>query len=239
MIFNVPGFTPALVIFDKDGTLIDFDAMWGEWVVNLAGRLTRLTGRRTEGPLFAAMGYDAATKRVLAEQPLAVAHMSALYELTIEAVAATGLTLGEARSAVARGWDVPDPVTLARPLADLPALFGALRQHGLKIAIATSDDRAPTEATAANLGVAAMVDAMVCADDGLPAKPAPDAALALCRRLGVSPAQAAMVGDSLADLRMGRAAGVGLLVGVSSGLSDAEALRAEADVVLGSVAELV
>ena len=84
-----------------------------------------------------------------------------------------------------------------------------------------------------------MVDAMVCADDGLPAKPAPDAALALCRRLGVPPAQAAMVGDSLADLRMGRAAGVGLLVGVSSGLSDAEALRTEADVVLGSVAELV
>ena len=27
------------IIFDKDGTLLDFNAMWGGWVVALADRL--------------------------------------------------------------------------------------------------------------------------------------------------------------------------------------------------------
>ena len=32
------------IIFDKDGTLIDFDAMWGGWVVYLAGQLQAVSG---------------------------------------------------------------------------------------------------------------------------------------------------------------------------------------------------
>ena len=28
-----------LVVFDKDGTLIDFDVMWGGWAESLADRL--------------------------------------------------------------------------------------------------------------------------------------------------------------------------------------------------------
>ena len=75
------------------------------------------------------------------------------------------------------------------------------------MAVATSDDRAPTEATLAGLDLAALVDAIVCADDGLPIKPAPDAFLHVCGLLGVAPERTAMVGDSVMDLQMARAAG--------------------------------
>ena len=91
--------------------------------------------------------------------------------------------------------------------------------------MATSDDRAPTEATLAGLGVAALVDAIVCADDGLPVKPAPDALLHLCRLLGVDAARTAMIGDSRADVAMGRAAGARLVVGVLSGVGDRDELE--------------
>src|SRR5207253_1206595 len=97
-----------------------------------------------------------------------------------------------AAAAIQAGWHIPDPVALARPLADLPALFGALRAGGMRIAVATTDDRAPTLATLAALGVAPLVDALACGDDGYPIKPAPDAILALCRELGIVPAHAAM-----------------------------------------------
>ncbi|MBI1878711.1 MAG: HAD family hydrolase [Chloroflexi bacterium] len=63
--------------------------------------------------------------------------------------------------------------------------------------------------------------------------------LTLCRTLGVLPAKTVIVGDNAADLQMGRAAGVGLLVGVLSGVSSAETLAPHADIVLPSVAGLV
>jgi phosphoglycolate phosphatase len=48
-----------------------------------------------------------------------------------------------------------------------------------------------------------------------------------------------MVGDNVAELHMGRAAGAGLVVGVLSGVSSAEILAPLADIVLPSVAGLV
>jgi phosphoglycolate phosphatase len=48
-----------------------------------------------------------------------------------------------------------------------------------------------------------------------------------------------VVGDAVADLRMGRAAGAGLVVGVLSGLSSAALLAPYADAVIDSVADLI
>ena len=52
-----------------------------------------------------------------------------------------------ARRAVETAWFMPDPVGTAVPTADLGPLFEALVATGRRIAVATTDDRAPTEAT--------------------------------------------------------------------------------------------
>lgn len=227
------------VVFDKDGTLIDFNAMWGDWITELARHLEVAAYVSIAPQLFRAIGFDPVTGAVAPAGPLAVATMAEIRALTGEVLRAAGLSPASAAAAIQAGWYIPDPVALAQPLADLPALFGALRARGLRIAVATTDDRTPTLATLAALGVAPLVDALACGDDGIPIKPAPDAILALCHELGITPAQAAMVGDTTADLRMGRAAGVGLVVGVLSGVGSAELLTPLADALLPSVAGLV
>ncbi|MEO8228366.1 MAG: HAD family hydrolase [Chloroflexota bacterium] len=227
-----------LVVFDKDGTLIDFDRMWSGWSADLVQKLVIIVGDRARMPLVQALGLDPSDERVIPGSPLAAWPMARLRELTVATLVDAGLTDGAAELAVTRSWQPPDPVALAHPLADLKALFRALRGRGIRVAVATSDDRAPTEATLAGLGVAGLVDALVCADDGLPVKPASDTFLHVCTRLGVDPSRAAMVGDSLADLAMGRAAGAGLVIGVLSGTGTWAELEPLADVVLGSVADL-
>jgi HAD superfamily hydrolase (TIGR01509 family) len=121
----------------------------------------------------------------------------------------------------------------------LLALFTTLSERGIKIAVATTDDRSPTLATLAGLGLASFVDALVCADDGLPVKPAPEMAWEVCRAVGVEPRETVVVGDTVADLLMGQAAGVGRVVGVLTGVSSAGDLTPLADVVIASVGKLM
>jgi HAD superfamily hydrolase (TIGR01509 family) len=228
-----------LIIFDKDGTLIDFDAMWGGWVEALAERLEAATGQVLAGELFARLDYDADSRRTFAGGRLALTPMTGLFEFVAQFLVEHGLSLAEAEEVLQHSWFIPDPVSTARPLADLYRVFTVLREHGLKIAVATSDDRAPTLATLAKLGLGGLVDVVIAADDGVALKPAPDMVLAACRATGVAPQQTTVVGDAVPELAMARAAGAGLAIAVTSGVSSAEVLAPCADVVLASVADLI
>jgi phosphoglycolate phosphatase len=227
-----------LVVLDKDGTLIDFHAMWRGWAESLADRLGAATGRPVREPLFAMLGYDATTGRVHTHGGLAATPMARLRDMTAAVLADAGVPPDQVRATMATTWDAPDPVGLAHPLADLPDLLARLRAGGRRVAVATSDDRDPTVRTLAALGIDGLIDAVMCADDGIVGKPAPDMVVTLCSRLGVAPERTAVVGDSPADIAMGRAAGAGLVVGVRTGVGT-DADLAAADLVLDTVDDLV
>jgi phosphoglycolate phosphatase-like HAD superfamily hydrolase len=231
-------FKAQAIIFDKDGTLIDFDAMWGGWVVHLAEQLRQVSGLQVREALCIAMGYDDKNQKVDPLGKLAATPMSQLYDLTVGVMQSLGLNESEAKKAVEEGWCIPDPVLLAKPFTDTRTLFGALQAQGIKIAIATTDDRAPTQAMIEAFDIEEYISSMVCADDGVPAKPAPDMVLTLCQRMEVDPAKVMVIGDTTADLKMARAAGAGLIVGVLSGVSNARDLVSYADVLIESVDEL-
>lgn len=243
------GFIPALIVFDKDGTLIDFNFMWASWIAELARRLENETQhpltelRYQQSPLtellYHTMGYDAEHARVIAGAPLAVCSMKTLRDMTADVVWRSGFSRAQAEHITATVWFVPDPVALARPVADLPNIFSTLRARGIRLAVATSDDRAPTQATLTAFDIAPFIDAVVCADDGLPNKPAPDMLLRVCSTLHISPAQTVMIGDAVADLEMGRSARVARVIGVLTGLTDANTLAAHADCVIPSLADLI
>ena len=227
-----------LVVFDKDGTLISFEAMWAGWARDLGTRFELATRRPVAGDIFTTIGFDPVAGRIHPRGPLAIGTMAEIQELVGAVLRRWCPSVGAARRILAEAWFEPDPVALAVPLADLPSLFAALRASGRRIAVATTDDRAPTEATLAGLGLADAVEGIVCGDDPGPTKPDADALRALAARLGVALDRMAMVGDTPADLRMARAAGV-RSIGVSSGVTSAAELEPHADHVLASVAELV
>lgn len=226
---------PALIVLDKDGTLIDYHAMWSGWVEGLAERLAVGAARPLTADYLTYVGYDAAVRRTQPGGRLAVHDMATFYAHTVQFVQALGVA--QPARVVAEAWSVPDPIHTAHPVTDLAVLFTALQALGCRLTVATSDDHAPAVDTLTHLGVIHYLEAILGADDGVPIKPLPDMVLAHCRTTGLAPARTAVVGDSLDDMHMAQAAGA-LAIGVLTGITPAAQLATVADVVLDTVAQL-
>lgn len=110
-------------------------------------------------------------------------------------------------------------------------LLGALRQSGWQVGLFTNKGRLSALLTVEALGLGSLLQEVQTGTDG-PSKPSPEGALMLLDRLGVPPEEAWMVGDTVNDVRSGRAAGMRTAAALW-GRSKAEAeLAAEAPDVL-------
>ena len=99
-------------------------------------------------------------------------------------------------------------------------------RRGLRTALVTSKSQVEIVSFLERFPGAAHVDTVVCASDVTHPKPDPESARLACARLGVEPRQAAMIGDSVYDLRCARGAGL-TAVAVAYGAGAREALVAE------------
>jgi len=238
-------FEAGLVVFDKDGTLLDFETMWGRLTRDHVSAILSALGEDGElaQELYRSVGYDWEHQRTLPRAPLATASVNQILTILANTLfRVRGLAWDQAESVVNTAWKQVEKKTplreITRPTADLTALLSSLRQAGVRVALVTTDHRDYTEAMLPLLGIEGLLDFMACGDDDLPLKPAPEALLAACQELGVAPTRTVVVGDSVPDLVMGSRAGVGLKVGVLTGVSDRNLLTPFADVILDSVGEI-
>jgi phosphoglycolate phosphatase len=208
--------------------------MWGGWARQLGDRLDLVIRRPVSPDVYATIGFDPTTGRVAPGGLLATGTMAGIEETVARVLRRWCPSIAAARRATAAAWLVPDAAALAVPLGDLPSVFRRLRADGRRLAVITTDDRAPTDATLRALGIRETVEAIVCGDDGFGVKPAPDAVIAVCHAFRTEPSRVAVVGDTPADVAMAREAGAGLVVGVRSGIGTDDDL-ATADVVVDSV----
>ena len=100
------------------------------------------------------------------------------------------------------------------------ALLDELRRRGIRTALATSSGSEQLDATFASAGedLRTRMEVVVDKSDVEHSKPYPDAVLAAVEKLGLSPAECAMVGDTPYDGLSARRAGVLTLGVLSSGL---------------------
>lgn len=221
------------VLFDKDGTLFDFDKSWGAFGRRVIYELAQ--GEPTlSRDLAAAAGVDAETGGFRAGSPI---------------VAGSLLEICEAWAPMLPGWSVDalvewlaaeaeamSPHLLAPAAEDLPALLDRLRSSGYALGVATNDS-----AAAARAQLAGVLDRFVFLagfDSGHGAKPEPGMIHAFAAATGAPTSAVVMVGDSLHDLFAARAAGCAAAVGVLTGPAGRHDLAPHADAVLPSIADL-
>ncbi len=224
------------VLFDKDGTLLDFHATWMPQYFRAADVISRDAGRpELKDWLLEAGGYDRATGRCDPALPLGAASNAEIARLW-----ARECGLDDVHAVTARMEAVFAEEAAAANVAvgDIAGLFDALRRRGLVLGLATMDSESLAHAAVAKLGIGDHLSFVCGYDSGFGEKPGPGMVAAFCDRLSLAPTEVLLVGDTLHDLHMGRSAGVGMTVGVLTGTGTREFLAPHCDHVLDSVLEL-
>ncbi|MEO0402868.1 MAG: HAD family hydrolase [Pseudomonadota bacterium] len=218
------------IIFDKDGTLFDFATTWEAWAAALLNNL--FDGDRTRATAAgAAIGFDLSTRRFRRDS-VAIA---GTVEDIVDALAPTCPDLG--RDALTDRLNAEAETAPQSETVDLVPFLSGLRARGLALGVATNDAEAPARAHLDSAGVTALFDFVAGFDSGHGGKPAPGQLLAFCAQVGLDPDEVVMVGDSLQDLRAGRAAGMRTL-GVLTGMAQARELAPLSDQVLPDIGHI-
>ncbi len=233
-----------LVVFDKDGTLIDFDFTWGRRCIAAVDALIEEVPTRApiREKLLLTIGFDPVSHRALPESPVVVGSLGEL-----EIVAATVLhQAGESWTAatlsaerhVRRVFAAVPTADEVRAFSSVEPLFRALGEAGVAIGVLTNDDRASTVGTLEHLGLMPLIAAVGCADDPHGGKPEPYGLLHLAASVRVPIDRVAMVGDAIGDLVTAQRAGAALAIAVLSGAAHRNQLEPHADAVLDHIGHI-
>jgi phosphoglycolate phosphatase len=223
----------AGVLFDKDGTLIDFDGTWGPTTHAVIHALAK-----GEAALMQAQAdvlhFSLEHRRFLPTSPLIAGSSASYGELW-------GGALGRSDFAeLKKEIDLMTAVESLKaltPIGNPAEVLDRLRNMGLRLGIATNDSHASAHRQVAALGLNSQIEFVAGYDSGHGGKPDPGMVLAFARHIGVEPRRVAMVGDSRHDLHAARAAGA-LAIAVLTGPASREELTPDADYIIDDIAAL-
>ena len=195
------------LIFDLDGTLLDTNATHVDaWTQGLSEHGYRFSSERIAPEI--GKGGDMLLPTLLGDTAA---------ERDGDAI----------RDAVSREFRRLAKARRFRVFDGVEELLRVLRARGLRLALATSAAEGDLETMMESAGtdLRTRFDAVVTKSDVESSKPEPDVVLSAARKLGLSPAQCAMVGDTPYDATAARRAGVITLGVATSGLADVATLE--------------
>ena len=229
------------IIFDKDGTLIDFDSVWIPVSMTAMEDVLEQLGREDipADVFLEAFGvHDGVTDitgvlchGTYAQMSETVREVLLGYGLDVPVEKLTELVSDAYRRHMKDGKMMPTSPDLAEVLAEL-------KKRGVKLAVVTNDSAAVTEQCLGAIGILGLFDKIYTDDGTLPTKPDPARIYDFCERFGVTPGRTAMVGDTLTDMNFAKNSGV-LAVGVAKNDRNRQILAPRADVVLNCAADVL
>ena len=227
------------IVFDKDGTLIDFNPTWLP-IYRHAALVFADNDAELADALLGEHGYNHETERFLGGSLLAAGN----------------------NHDIANAWSAQLPEDFsdeqleefaqrlnqifqrmgaesAAAVPDLKPTIRRLKEAGLKLGVATSDSYDGIHNTLQSFDILPHFDFLCGYDSGHGVKPEAGMVLAFCEALALKPIQTIVVGDNKHDIEMGRNAGAGLCVGVLTGTSTRDELESIADVVYDNISGLL
>ncbi|MCY4259229.1 MAG: HAD family hydrolase [Rhodobacteraceae bacterium] len=222
--------TCSAILFDKDGTLFDFDRSWFDWAVTMLRHLAR--------------GDDDHAARVA--ETLGIDWHNQRFHPWCRMIHGLPNEFLDILAAEFSGWDHDTINTYlfessrkAKMIAYFPLhpLLDFLRNSGFVLGLATNDFGQVAREQLHDHRIDHLFAYIAGSDSGYGSKPDPGMLIEFSRQSGIPPAEIAMVGDTTIDMLAARAAGM-QAVAVENGLQPASELARYADHSLASIADL-
>lgn len=234
------------ILFDKDGTLMDFNSIWIPVAEALIEELVEELGINKSSyfkeKLLKSLGVCCGKVEpmgILAwgtVNDIACQLNKVLHEESIEKELLQNIE-GIIENKISRLSR--EKINLVRPIGDLEKFFERLKSLGIFIGLATSDTYESTRLCLKNLKIEECFD-FIGADDGMSeAKPNPDLLNKFCRACDIKPEEVAVVGDSEVDIELAANGNAALAIAVLSGTNGLDTISRKADFILTTVHEII
>ncbi len=224
------------ILFDKDGTLFDFQKTWGQVIETVLDTLA--PDRETWTRMARAGGYDPVRGTFVAGSPVVAESNGAIARLWRQFRPDLSETEIERVLDDTALDSLSDPDALFPATPDLPGLLNGLRGAGFSLGVATHDSELSAKSQLKAAGAIEAFDFVAGFDSGHGLKPGPGMLFAFARVTGITPDRIAMVGDSRHDLEAGLSAGAAATIGVLTGPATRADLKPFASHVIPSIADL-
>ncbi|WOG27794.1 HAD family hydrolase [Endozoicomonas sp. 8E] len=229
------------LLFDKDGTLLEFHNMWLKVSRSACHRVKNYSDERqghqhvTEAQLLLAIGVEGDrvdNHGLLASNPVEDT-AAKWFEMLNPQVSLTEFARVTKNAFNQQVAENPQWIEVLPGVADT---LTSLKQKGMILGIATADTKDSTLYTLEQSGLKMLFDYVGYSDGDIEPKPAPALLSAFCQQCGIEPHEVIMFGDTVSDMEFATNAGA-KKIGVLTGTASASELEPVADLVIPSVAQ--
>ena len=213
-----------LIIFDKDGTLINHDKLFIPWFNKILQKLEPLISENHN--LSEKLGFI--NNKFTYDSVIPCGTNKDIKNMIKEYTNINNNILNQI-------WDSTKfDYKNIETFGDLNDIFRKIKDKGIKIAICTSDDRISTTEMINITGISKYIDYYVCGDDEGKSKPSGDPIRKICNYLNIKPNESIMVGDTITDIKAGKDARCLKVISVLTGGYSKEKLR-DADIIIPDI----
>lgn len=221
-----------LVVFDKDGTLIDIHHYWGSMLrlrsTFLVEKYIYESKEEIIEELLDSMGIDTKRNKIKSEGPVGIKPRKVIIESAFKVLKKYVSRLSEDDvSKVFKEVDrksIEKLTDFVRPLPGALNFLNKLKENGIKSSLATTDLTERAKLAMSALNAQEYFDVIAGADLVENTKPAPDLVELISKQTKIPVENTLVVGDSMPDLNMAKNANC-IFLGVKTGLYNSEFIQ--------------
>lgn len=230
-----------LVIFDKDGTLMDLYRYWSSMIIFRVDYAQQSLGFEDSyrKDIMYAMGVDVVNNKLRSEGPVGLRKREIVMQAMMDALSQKGYH--DTYDLCLECFSEADRISMEhlpgiiRPIRGMMELVKGLDENECRIAVATTDKSERAMLAMEYLGIMDSIEVVIGADMVENSKPATDMIDVILEKTGLQRENTVVVGDAVTDVEMGINAGLKASIGVCSGLTSREDLLLKTQYVVDDI----